>query len=84
MLKITEDIPITLNGELDPFEQLIAQGFLRQTDDAYPVIALTAEGVALLKSADAAPGLALSRQRRRRSSNASSTSCLLDPDTECR
>jgi ATP-dependent DNA helicase RecQ len=45
-------------------EQLIAQGLLRQTDDAYPVVALTNEGVALLKSADAAPGLALSRQRR--------------------
>ena len=45
-------------------EQLIAQGFLRQTDDAYPVVALTNEGVALLKSADAAPAFALSRQRR--------------------
>ena len=45
-------------------EQLIAQGLLRQTDDQYPVVALTAEGVELLKHPDAAPGLALSRQRR--------------------
>ncbi|MBA2302809.1 MAG: HRDC domain-containing protein, partial [Acidobacteria bacterium] len=45
-------------------EQLISQGFLRQTDDAFPVVALTSEGVALLRNASAAPGLALSRQRR--------------------
>jgi ATP-dependent DNA helicase RecQ len=45
-------------------EQLIAHGFLRQTDDQYPVITLTSTGVELLKNADAAPGLALSRQRR--------------------
>ncbi|HEY0876661.1 MAG TPA: DNA helicase RecQ [Vicinamibacterales bacterium] len=45
-------------------EQLIAQGFLRQTDDQYPVLALTNTGVELLKNPDAAPGLALSRQRR--------------------
>ena len=45
-------------------EQLIAQGFLRQTDDAFPVVALTNDGVALLRNAAAAPDLALSRQRR--------------------
>src|SRR5687768_33676 len=45
-------------------EQLIAQGFLRQTDDAFPVVALTNEGVDLLKNAAAVPDLALSRQRR--------------------
>jgi ATP-dependent DNA helicase RecQ len=45
-------------------EQLIAHGFLRQTDDAFPVVALTDEGVALLKDAGAAPALTLSRQRR--------------------
>jgi ATP-dependent DNA helicase RecQ len=45
-------------------EQLIAQGFLRQTDDQFPVVALTTEGVTLLKDPSAAPGLALSRQRR--------------------
>jgi ATP-dependent DNA helicase RecQ len=45
-------------------EQLIAQGLLRQTEDHYPVVALTPDGVRLLKDANAAPGLALSRQRR--------------------
>jgi ATP-dependent DNA helicase RecQ len=45
-------------------EQLIAHRLLRQTDDDYPVLALTAEGVALLKDSEAAPGLALARQRR--------------------
>ena len=45
-------------------EQLLAQGFLRQTDDAFPVVALTNEGVELLKNPAAAPDLALSRQRR--------------------
>src|ERR671912_2021183 len=45
-------------------EQLLAQGLLRQTDDAFPVVALTNEGVELLRNASAAPGLALSRQRR--------------------
>jgi ATP-dependent DNA helicase RecQ len=45
-------------------EQLGASGLLRQTDDEYPVLALTDDGVALLKDADARPGLALARQRR--------------------
>ena len=45
-------------------EQLIGQGLLRQTDDAFPVVGLTQAGVDLMKDADAAPGLALSRQRR--------------------
>jgi ATP-dependent DNA helicase RecQ len=45
-------------------EQLTAEGLLRQTDDAYPVLALTEHGVALLKDAGARPGLALARQKR--------------------
>ena len=45
-------------------EQLLAQGFLRQTDDAFPVVALTNEGVELLRNPASAPDLALSRQRR--------------------
>jgi len=45
-------------------EQLAAQGLLRQTDDAFPVLMLTQTGVDLLKDAGAAPSLALSRQRR--------------------
>ncbi len=44
-------------------EQLLAAGFLRQTGDAYPVLALSAEGSALLKDPQAAPDLALARQR---------------------
>jgi ATP-dependent DNA helicase RecQ len=45
-------------------EQLIAHGFLRQTDDAFPVVALTERGVRLMKDADSAGGLVLARQRR--------------------
>ena len=45
-------------------EQLIAHHLLRQTDGEYPVLTLTEGGVALLKDAAAAPGLALARQRR--------------------
>ena len=45
-------------------EQLIAHGFLRQTDDAFPVVVLTERGVRLMKDADSAADLALARQRR--------------------
>jgi ATP-dependent DNA helicase RecQ len=45
-------------------EQISAEGLLRQTDDQYPVLALTDAGVALLKNASARPDLALARQRR--------------------
>jgi ATP-dependent DNA helicase RecQ len=45
-------------------EQLIAHGLLRQTDDVYPVLALTDRGVALLKDPGAEPDLALARQRK--------------------
>jgi ATP-dependent DNA helicase RecQ len=45
-------------------EQLIAHGFLRQTDDGFPVVMLTAAGVELLKDASGAPDLVLARQRR--------------------
>jgi ATP-dependent DNA helicase RecQ len=45
-------------------EQLIAHGFLRQTDDAFPVVALTERGVALLKNPDGEADLVLARQRR--------------------
>jgi ATP-dependent DNA helicase RecQ len=45
-------------------EQLIAHRLLRQTDDEYPVLTLTEDGVALLKDAAAMPALALARQRR--------------------
>ena len=45
-------------------EQLIAQRLLRQTDDEYPVLALTEPGIGLLKNAASQPDLALVRQRR--------------------
>jgi ATP-dependent DNA helicase RecQ len=45
-------------------EQLIGHRLLRQTEDEYPVLALTGTGVALLKDAGAVPDLALARQRR--------------------
>ncbi len=45
-------------------EQLIAHGFLRQTDDAFPVVVLTERGVELLKNPASAPDLVLARQRR--------------------
>jgi ATP-dependent DNA helicase RecQ len=45
-------------------EQLTAEGLLQQTDEPYPVLALTEDGVSLLKSAAAFPALSLARQRR--------------------
>jgi ATP-dependent DNA helicase RecQ len=45
-------------------EQLIAEGFLTQTDGEYPILAMTAAGVSLLKDAGAAPSLALARQKK--------------------
>ncbi len=44
-------------------EQLVGQGFLRQTQDEYPVLALCERGVSLLKNPESAQGLALARQR---------------------
>ena len=45
-------------------EQLIAEGFLVQTEGEYPILMMTAEGVALLKDPGAANGLVLARQRK--------------------
>jgi ATP-dependent DNA helicase RecQ len=45
-------------------EQLTAEGLLRQTDEPYPVLALTADGVSLLRDGGAFPELSLARQRR--------------------
>jgi ATP-dependent DNA helicase RecQ len=44
-------------------EQLIGLGLLQQTDDAYPVLRVTATGITLLKDGASVPGLALARQR---------------------
>jgi ATP-dependent DNA helicase RecQ len=45
-------------------DQLVARGLLRQTDDGYPVLQLTAEGLALMRDEHAVPHLALARQRK--------------------
>jgi ATP-dependent DNA helicase RecQ len=45
-------------------EQLTSLGFLRQTEDGYPVLRLTGQGLALLKSAEGHATLALARQKR--------------------
>jgi ATP-dependent DNA helicase RecQ len=43
-------------------EQMIGLGLLQQTDDAYPVLALTARGVGLMKDETSCPDLVLARQ----------------------
>jgi ATP-dependent DNA helicase RecQ len=45
-------------------DQLIARGLLVQTDDAYPILKLTTDGVSLLKDAAAFPDLTLARQKK--------------------
>jgi len=45
-------------------DQLIARGLLVQTDDAYPIVKLTADGVALMKDAASCPDLTLARQKK--------------------
>jgi ATP-dependent DNA helicase RecQ len=55
------DLPVAeLRGYI---EQLIGLDLLRQTDQQYPVLVLTAAGLALLKDETSVPGLALARQR---------------------
>jgi ATP-dependent DNA helicase RecQ len=45
-------------------DQIVSSGFLEQTDDAYPVVRLTAEGVELMRTGVAPADFSLSRQRR--------------------
>jgi ATP-dependent DNA helicase RecQ len=45
-------------------DQLVARGLMRVTEDAYPVLRLTAQGIALMKDASAVADLALARQRK--------------------
>jgi ATP-dependent DNA helicase RecQ len=45
-------------------DQLVARGLLRTTEDAYPVLRLTEDGLALIRDAGAAPDLVLARQRK--------------------
>jgi ATP-dependent DNA helicase RecQ len=44
-------------------EQLVGLGLLQLTDDAYPVLSMTPQGVALLRDESAHAGLTLARQR---------------------
>jgi ATP-dependent DNA helicase RecQ len=44
-------------------EQLVGLGLLQLTDDAYPVLSMTAPGIALLKDAAACPDLTLARAK---------------------
>lgn len=50
-----------LRGYVD---QLLAHGLLQQGGDEYPILQLTADGLALLKDAGAQPDLSLARQKR--------------------
>ena len=45
-------------------DQLLAHGLLQQGGDEYPILQVTADGLALLKDAAAAPTLTLARQKR--------------------
>jgi ATP-dependent DNA helicase RecQ len=45
-------------------DQLLAHGLLQQGGDEYPILQLTADGLALLKDPAAAPSLTLARQKR--------------------
>ncbi len=45
-------------------DQLIAWDLLRQTEDQFPVLKLTASGVTLMRDPGAAPDLSLARQRK--------------------
>ncbi len=45
-------------------DQLVARGLLRQTEDAYPVLQLTAAGLALMREGAGSPDLMLARQRK--------------------
>ena len=45
-------------------DQLIARGLLRQTEDEFPVLKLTADGVGVMKDPGAMPDLTLARQRK--------------------
>jgi len=52
--------PAEVRGYID---QLVGHGLLHQTDGPYPVLVLSAKGLALLKDESSCPGLKLARQR---------------------
>jgi ATP-dependent DNA helicase RecQ len=45
-------------------DQLLSHGLLEQADDAYPVLRLTGDGAALMRTGEAVDGFSLSRQRK--------------------
>jgi ATP-dependent DNA helicase RecQ len=45
-------------------DQLVAEDLLRQTDDEFPVLQLTADGVSLMKDPATRPDLSLARQKK--------------------
>ena len=59
---LLRDAPVDeVRGYID---QLVSEGFLAQTDDQFPVLKLTQQGVDLMRDAGAAPALTLARQRK--------------------
>jgi ATP-dependent DNA helicase RecQ len=59
---LLRDAPVDeVRGYID---QLVSEGFLVQTDDQFPVLKLTQQGVGLMRDASAAPNLTLARQRK--------------------
>ncbi len=54
----------TVNEVRGYIDQLVAHGLLRQTDDQFPVLQLTQDGVALIKNPGAVPDLELARQKK--------------------
>ncbi len=59
---LLRDLPIDeVRGYID---QLVALDLLHQTEDQFPVLKLTVDGVALMKDASARADLALARQRK--------------------
>jgi ATP-dependent DNA helicase RecQ len=57
-------LPDASIGELRGYiDQLVGFGLLQQTDDAYPVVTLTARGLTLLKDEKSEPDLTLARQK---------------------
>jgi ATP-dependent DNA helicase RecQ len=59
---LLRDAPVDeVRGYID---QLVSEDFLLQTDDQFPVLKLTQQGVDLMRDAAASPGLTLARQRK--------------------
>jgi ATP-dependent DNA helicase RecQ len=55
---------VTIDEIRGYIDQLLAHDLLQQAGDEYPILQITADGLALLKDAGAAPALSLARQKR--------------------